>query len=193
MMLKTLRITLFAVVATLALGSSVAKAGGLLLGDLIDFQYDFPALGSVNNEYGTQTVNPVASWNYYGVLTLTVSDNQIVLFSPGGVDWRGSASWNGPVFTDVTRDPGITGVTLDAATNVSGADASQIYFTSNVVGFNETTLQFLAGQEVVLDLQGGSVPEPSSILLAVVAGLAGIAYAVRRRNHIERKKGIMVG
>jgi hypothetical protein len=163
-----------------------ARAGGGLLGDSIDAQYFVPTISTLVEDFGTQTLDPTASWLvFYNNLSLTVTNSTILIAAPpgGAIGFGGPAEFAGVGFTDVTSDPHITGVTIDPSSTVPGIDASRISFTSNQVFANFEGRGFGSGQQLLLDLRFGSVPEPSSLTLAGIAGLAGVGMLMWRRSH----------
>ena len=92
-----------------------------------------------------------------------------------------------PLLTDLTdfalRRRLITGVTVDAATNVSPV----VTLTSDGSGGQliEINLQgqpFVPGFNVTLDVATGTVPEPSTLMLAGIGALAVAGYTRGRRR-----------
>ena len=172
------------VAATGLVGSvSTAQAAPLLLGQTVEYQYLF---NTINTNYGNAAngnyvvgagveVNNIAD----GRGTLDISDTNLF------VDYANASSWNGAAFngfriTDINGTiPGFTGVTINAATNLVGFDASRISFDADHIWVNWQGLAFNANTVVSLDLQGAAaVPEPTSMLLLG----SGLAFVARRRR-----------
>ena len=176
------------VLAAAALGLLVGAAGraeaGLLL-DSIHATRNYPSLATVVNDLGTQAVNPTAHFSFAGV-SLEVADSTVTLSESSFATTFSPAAFNGFVFTDVTKDPGITGVTIDAATNLPGFDASRVSFNSDQVFVNLRGLGFFHGQEVKLDLAFGpavaAVPEPSTLVGGTLGVALALGYAWRRHR-----------
>jgi hypothetical protein len=164
-------------------GAAGQARADLLLGDSVQAEYYFPTSLSTYENDGTKIINPTASFfSSPGSITSIVSDHQIVISFPGDVSYT-PGSFNGLTFTDVSRDPGITGVTLQSSTP-SQFDISRVTFTSRSVSFNWQNLQFQSGSTITLDLQSGvaAVPEPSTLISCGMAGLLGVGYGWRRRK-----------
>ena len=169
----------------LMLGAAGQVRAGGLLGDSIDAQYLVPTISTVNVELGAQTVDPTASWIFLDTVFITATNSTILLYvPPDRAIGFSSLPFAGFGFTDMTNNPGITGVTIDPSSTVPGFDSSRVMFTSSQVFANFSTLGIGAGQQVLLDLTFGSnvVPEPSSLTLAGIASLAGLGMVVWRRT-----------
>jgi len=160
-----------------------ARAG--LLGDSIHGEYLYPTVGTVNTDMGTLTVSPIATFNSFGQTDYAVSNSNITITNVFGSSVGFTpATFNGVSFTDVSRNPDITGVSIDPATNLAGFNASLISFTSNEVFVNLQSLTMLTDSVVSLDLkfQVSTVPEPSTLIGAGTAALVGLGYSWRRRR-----------
>jgi hypothetical protein len=169
----------------LTLTAPRAQAGGLL-GDTITIDYIYPNAGNVFESSGPLIVNPTASYAPFGNATATVSDVQIVFTAVDGTEYV-PAAFNGFTITDTSRDPMISGVTVDAATSPDvGFTPNLISFTSDSVSVNLQSLSFTSTDNVTLDISFGSaVPEPSSMILAASAalcGLGGYTFRWHRRS-----------
>ena len=161
-----------------------AWAGGLLY-DSVDAQYLVPTISTVNEDLGVQTIDPTASWVFIDTVFLTATNSTIQLYvPPDHAIGFSSLPFAGFGFTDLTNNPGITGVTIDPSSTVPGFDLSRVTFTSDQVFLNFSTLGIGSGQQVLLDLNFASntVPEPSSLTLTGIAVLVGF-FAWSMRGH----------
>jgi len=163
------------VLAVGALIPGVATASSLA-GDTIQADYIYPTAGNVYNNLGTFTA-PGGGHIY--VESYSVTGSQItVTADPSGVYWL-SASDNGLEFIDLSRNPDISGVTLDAATNAVGVTISDASFTSNSVNLNFENQTWGGNQVAVFDLQFGATPLPSTWTM-LVAGFLGLGFLAYR-------------
>ena len=147
--------------AALALSTCMvpaAHAAGLS-GDTINMTYFFPDLSSPYlDQNANATVSPIATFDgdiigSRGNATVS-SDTILLTFDTGGGTWT-TASFNGPVFTVVTKtnpNTKITGAEINPATNMSGLTQSDIAFTSDSVSVNWNGLSFDNNTIVLLDL-----------------------------------------
>jgi len=169
----------------------LAAAGGaqaaLLDGQTVSFTYFFPDASTVysspaNGNYvvgaGVEIPNGICC-GFEGALDL--SDTNIL------ADFHDSSSYtvsafNGFRISDVfsTIAP-FTGVSINAATNMGGLDASRISFDADNIWVNWQGLLFDSQTIVSLDINGGTVPEPATLAL-VSLGLVGIGAQRRRRG-----------
>jgi len=179
----------------LALGSTLAAAQ--LTGQTVRAQYYFPDLstpvstpvdsivGAGIEVTGFHADNPIMNIDY-SANSILITYNVASSFS--------SVDFSGIVFSDLNVTiPAITGVTLNAATNMVGLDASRISFTADTVSINFRGLSATDATVVQLDLSfaaapGGTVaPVPTLsqwtlivLMLLILAG-AGVTVARRRR------------
>ncbi|MGD0618666.1 MAG: PEP-CTERM sorting domain-containing protein [Bryobacteraceae bacterium] len=131
--------------------------------------------------------------------TLTVTNTQVIydqLYNDGywspsyaSLDSGGLYIANGNLltFTGVT----ISGVTLDASSDVSGFTSANVTFNSANIAIDWAGLSGIAaGDEVILDVTtsgGSTVPEPTTLSL-FGAGLIGLALIRRHSPRAEARE-----
>ena len=177
--MKTLFTTVAATAALFAVAHSASAAG--LSGDTIGAQYFYPDSATVFQDLGS-FVAP-GGGNLSGNIDYSVTDDQVIFTNvTGGTSPFQIASFNGFKFTDLTRDPHITGVTLDASTTANGVSASDASWTSNQLSFNFEGEVWQDRQQAVFDISF-AVPEPATWAIMLVGlGATGAALRSRRRR-----------
>lgn len=181
-----------AVVLTMA-AASPASAG--LMGAAVTSQYY--AYGKTSGAASHFVVDGQAHARTFNTFDVIVTDSQVIY------DFRLAGTWSAST-TSLSRDglsirsgnlltfagaPGISGVTIDAATNMAGLSASNISFNGSEIAIDWMGRSYSANTLVVLNvatISPAAVPEPSSLALGLGAvGLAGAA-AGRRRRGVEK-------
>jgi hypothetical protein len=165
-----------------ALAAPDAAHAGTLTGDQLHVYFLYPDASSVYYDLGTTAV-PGTDFGVGGY-KWTVTGNQIVFTaSPIGAGPFGSASFNGLEFIDVSRDPGIAGVTVNPSTTVDVASIPLVTFTSNALFFNFQGQPHWFGS-ITYDLAFATTPVPPALPLFVsaVGGLGLLAWRRGRKG-----------
>jgi hypothetical protein len=166
-----------------SLGSPAVAAG--FLGDTVHVYYDNPTQASVYLDMGSFPVPGSASacFAYCPQLSVSVTGDEVTISNTSGFGVPyDSHPFNGFTVSDVTRDPHISGVTLDSSTTapVSVSDAS---WTSSSVSVNFQGQTWSAGQQAVFDVQFSAIPEPGAWAMMLV-GFGGLGAALRSRRQV---------
>jgi hypothetical protein len=168
--------------AAAMIASSVAARADMT-GDTVNATYYYPNTSTVLQDLGNITAGTAGSdsGSYLGA-TFTVTGNQVTFtdMDVTATEPLPNSAFNGFVFTDLTTNPNISGITMVSG-NITGIGTS---FTSAslLFDFGDTSPQI--GQTATFDITFGSptsaTPEPSAFVL-LGTGLLGIAGAMRRR------------
>jgi hypothetical protein len=194
--METSRILTAIAAATAALITSPAHAN--FFGDTVSFVYYFPDSTTVFSDLGTGAVPAVFNLRTSsppvlntGTGTVTVNADQIIVsLAPTQPSFFiDVGSFNGWVLTDITQNPGISGVTIGSQSNFL-LDASMISFTSDSITVNWRGLDFGNNggpSTVTLDVAfAPAVPLPAALPL-FASGLAGLGWLSRRRKQKIRQ------
>jgi hypothetical protein len=185
-----------AAIATVPATFIAGTAHADFFGDTVRFVYYFPDSSTEFYNNGTSVVPAVFDLtpdaNYLpGTFTATVNADQIVInLDPESPNtWTGPSqlpgvSFNGWVLTDITQNPGITGVTIGSQSNFALV-ASMISFTSDSITVNWLGLPFGTDGEpstLTLDVAfAPPVPLPAALPL-FAGGLGLLGWMARRRR-----------
>ena len=113
----------------------------------------------------------------YTFLQMSGNDNQITIsFSDNGIFTGGS--FNG--YHIDFEGGSFTGVSLDSSTMI-GFVAGDIALVSGEIQVNVQSLDIIAGQNIVLDVNGSTTPVPEPTTLGL-AGLGCLTLLIRRRK-----------
>lgn len=179
------KFAIFALLATSALSATPASAA-LLLGKTVQLSHDFPVLGSPDAGVTSYTVGTSAPVDYAGLATYFATDTtfNMNVFCGQGCNWT-TTSFNGFVLSDVSSTvDAFTGVTINAATNYLGFDASRVSFDADNIYVNLQGLT--ANGTITLDINGaaGGIPEPAAWAM-MLAGFGLVGAAMRRRETMQ--------
>lgn len=174
-----IRMVVAGVALATVLAPSLASATSLT-GDSIQIYYLYPDQATVYDTLGPVTapnngVGDAVDWS--------ISGDTISLIPPFGSASFGPATFNGYEFVDLTKDPGIVGVTVDAASTATGVSLSDVSFTSNSVFFNFQG-QTLSGTAIYdLSFAPAATPLPAALpLFATGLGALGLFGWRRKRK-----------
>lgn len=174
---------LFAAIAMFP-ASSMAAIG--FDGGTVSADYNWPTLGTVYIPSGPAVVGPgveftgIGGSNYPNV---DISDTNIYITYPGGWGLAGSGTFDGWVISDLSNTiPQIVGASL-AGSDIPGMNSSFISFDNDHVYVDTLgLLGWAAGSFISVDVEFAAVPEPTSIIVWSVLGIAGVVAYRRRRK-----------
>jgi hypothetical protein len=192
---KTRFLPMLAAIATLVSVSSFPVDAALLEGQTVqttDFHGSAPdtalVIGPVESVVGSGV--ELMAFGFDGFLNINFSDTNILITA--AID-QPFANFEVVRFFDINGTIDFSSVTLNAATNWTGFDASRIFFNSDLIDLNLGALNGSQGQQISLDLSGNVipprvVPEPPAYLLLGVAllGMLGIGQQKRQRRTESR-------
>ncbi len=186
---------LVGLVGLACVGTSTTARAQSLDGQAVTVTQNAYTPTTIFRNLGTQTVTPtgVDFSAVLGAITITVTPNQVVFTTrPGSTVEYTAAPFNGFQIAQTGALPAsFTSVTLDAASNVNGFDASRISFDSTNIFVNFQGLRALSDQSVTLNLgfapAVAAVPEPSEWLAMCMAGTSVMGLMVRARRRKSTK------
>lgn len=154
-----------------------------LTGDTIQVTYNYPDAGT---QFGAPAyIVAPGTGNFAGEANYTVTGNQIILTS--FIDTTVIPSlFSGFEFEDVSKNPMITGISVDPASTLPVADVD---FNSTTAFINLSGQTIASGEVAIFDLTFAppvtpvpvaATPEPSSLAL-LGTGALGVAGVLRRR------------
>ena len=167
-------------------GVRQARAG--LIGTTVDTKFYYPDLSTLQQDYGSQLVNPTAFFSLFEGETTTITNTQIIYTSPAFFGTYIIASFNGYVYDFLDSGNLITSVTVDPSSTLSGFDPSFVSLKSDGAGGQLVELNlgqglsFSPGASVVLDVATSAVPEPCSLTLLGIGAVYALGYGWRRRS-----------
>ena len=163
--------------AAMAAAPRLAEAT-TLTGDSIQVYRMYPDTVTVYDTLGPVTDPGTANGGGYHV---SVSANQVSFVPYFGSNTYGPATFNGFKITDLTKDPHITGVTVDSASTADLASISDFFFTSNAlfVNFQGRTVVGTA----IYDLTFATTPVPATLPL-FASGIVALGLFARRRKSV---------
>jgi PEP-CTERM motif len=167
---------LFAALAITVLAVFPLAAHADLTGDTIHGVYLFPDTSTTFQDLGDFT--PPGSGNAFEQLDWSVTGSQITITSLVNTNFT-PASFNGFEFDDISRDPLISGVTVDPSSTFLGGVVS---FTGSTFMVSFEGLPISEGQFVTYDLSfsAAQTPEPSTFVM-LGTGIVGLAGMARRK------------
>ena len=135
---------------------------------LVEYYY-FPSLATTyytSPTFIAPASNIEGNPDHGGVFSLSVTDDTIVAskFTFQGI-WN-AASFNGFEVVDLSGNPEISGVTIDASSNMAGLTSKDILFDSNAVWVNWEGLGFTTSTVVKLDITFDPPLDPSQVIIA---------------------------
>ncbi len=174
----------FALLAATAIATAAIAAPAsatLLAGNSVGIQYIFPNITTVYQDLGSNLVGTDAPTVFAPFFSFSFTDTTATTSA-----FQFNSSWTTTAFNgfrlyDIngTIAP-ITSVSINAASNMVGLDASRITFDADNIYVNWNGLAFDTGTVVTLDINGSAVPEPASWAL-MIGGFGLIGASMRRR------------
>jgi hypothetical protein len=182
-MRNAMRRIMLAAVLGLAIGPTGVAEAGLFTGQPIEIDTLWPNITTVESSVRT-TVSGTGPEFSDSVTAISLSESQIDLTFHATAFLSGYQFEGYSIYNYSGSIPSFTGVTIDAATNLSGFDSSRVSFDANHVYVNLEGLFVNSSNDVTLDVTAEStaVPEPATLAPAVFAALAGVGLAWRKRR-----------
>jgi hypothetical protein len=176
-------------IAAAALAAFAVPAAASFDGATIDLQYYFPDLGSPFSTFEQFVVGAGVESTFFPDddprTNLDFGGTNLYITYNSASNWT-FADFNGFVFADTTNTlDTIVGVSVNAATNMVGFDASRVSFTGDTVAVNWNGLSFNEQTIVSLDFRFGdaAIPEPATWAMMIL-GFGLVGAAARRRTAI---------
>jgi hypothetical protein len=178
-----MRFALVTVIALAVVGAAPAQAT-VMDGATIRLTYEFPNVGTIwNGNSHDLVVGPGIEISGFPVgdarTNVDVSDTNVFVTYNSGGTWT-TTSFNGfHIFDLFGSIPDFTGVSINAATNLTGFGDARITFDADNIWVDWNGLSF--DSETIVSLDVEAVPEPGTLLL-LGTGIAGLAARSRRRR-----------
>jgi len=171
------------IIAALATACSLAAApasAALMLGKTVQLSYIFPSSTSTYEGPYNNVVGTTGTQTFFGIVGATPGDASLALsFNYNGISFT-PAAFNGVRLFDAAGTvAAFQTVTINAATNLAGFDASRVTFDTDNVYLNIQGLNVNSDSVVKVDISG-AVPEPAAWTL-MIAGFGLVGGALRRR------------
>jgi len=188
-MLK-LRTATIAAAGFLAMGLTAPASAGLIGGTVTSQYYAYGAKSGAATVFTADGLAHARTFNTFDVI---VTSTQIIY------DFRTSGTWSASG-ASLNKDglsirsgnlltfeglPRITGVTIDAATNMAGLTAANVTFNDGAVAIDWVGRAYTANTLVVLNVATAApaaVSEPPALAMAGLAAFGLAATAIRRRG-----------
>ena len=180
-----IRIAIVCIVTCINVASTPPVQATLLDGQQVTWQEAYPTQTSINFPWGPLTVGPGPELTVQGVPTLIdfsldISDQKIRIDYPYS-NLAATGTFNGYILRDASAVAPFETVSLDRASTLAGMTSSRITFDAHDIFLNLSSLPVAAGSSVIVDIN--SVPEPSALILAVLA-LGGCTVVSWRRRRL---------
>jgi hypothetical protein len=163
--------------------ASTASATSILTGEQVTSHFEATGFGVYAGPVVTTapgTISPYPGISSSGTFSVTYTDSTITLLSAGGSTlFSGGFAFNGIVF-DLPSNFTFTSAGIDGATTLPGFVAGDLSIAANELRANLDALTFNSGNQLVIDVNGTTAPEPGTLLLAA-AGMVFVGFV--RRFH----------
>lgn len=175
------KLRLIAIAAAASCFAAMPASAALLIGKTVNLLYVFPTSTTTYEGPYANTVGTTGTTTFFGLVGATPGDTTLDLtFTSDGTFLPTS-------FNGVRLDAGAAGanpftsVTINAATNVVGFDASRVTFDATNIYLNLQALSVDSASVIQVDITGAeTVPEPAAWTL-MIGGFGLVGGAMRRR------------